>query len=152
MTAPLPRTTVWRVENERDGHGPYQDWDERLYRMGYDHSDTAHPGPYADKGIRRSVIARAYAAGREPLGEIWEIDSLLRDPAYVFGFRNHDDAFEWFDGWLDVLADRGFVLRCYQPFADRTITGTRQVLFDRRRARLVSTEHLTDDAATEATA
>lgn len=108
-------TNVFRIENEL-GLGPYveSNWEKRgLYApdwvrsMQMKHNDQDHPAPWED-GLDLS----------------WnEFCGLISESA----------VYEWFDGWLETLAENGFWLSRYAvpSTAVRVGTSGKQVLFMR---------------------
>lgn len=124
--------TVYRVEHEQGGYGPYLRLERNIWSEEEDfdvHYDVeglhdahersdAHPGPRSD-------------------GLSWE-----RTHHHVFGFDKRELADTWFKGFKRKLHAAGFVVRVYEAPEDTTFTGEsgKQCIFVKQDARLVDTQ------------
>ena len=106
---------VYRVEHRHTAEGPYnfsRSADDRLWDMGIELSDRAHPSPELD--------------GKFPWRE-------LRDE-HIFGFKRPEQAAKWFRGWTDLLVELGYVLAVYRVPAHTLLIGRTQLAFPRASA------------------
>lgn len=65
---------------------------------------------------------------------------------YVFGFDSEAAFLDWFStpSWRDRLYAHGFVLNVYDVPAEDVILGSKQLVFMKAKARLVSTKLMTE--------
>ena len=119
--------TVYRVEHEVEGYGPYLKVDEDM-----DFS------PHEDvKGLHD-----AHEASNSHPGPRMDGLSYERTHRHVHGFDTRSLLDEWFAGFKRKLKSAGFVVRVYEAPAESTFTGEsgRQCIFRKDMSRLVDTQ------------
>lgn len=115
---------VYRVEHKRTKLGPYSG-QHRMHGMGYAHCDEKHPSPWED-----TIPVRRF---------------IDRHNEVVHGFDSLSKLHEWFDGWANKMANKGFVVRVYEVPLGSYRRG-KQVLFLRDKATWVKTLSVTKNA------
>lgn len=112
----MDNASVYRVQHQDTGNGPYNNGAHSLHEMLYAHcDDESRPGPQND-------------------GLPWDFPY-----SWLFGFDSKDDLAAWFDGWLEELDAHGYVVSLFSvPPAD-ILRGGHQVIFSHQAQEIART-------------
>lgn len=99
---------VYRIE-DRYGEGPYRA--DANYDLVIAHGSNSYPTPYQD--------------------------GIIREKADFCATSSMEGLHSWFIGWIDKLKERGYFISTYKVPKSKVKFGQKQVVFDRRYAKLV---------------
>jgi hypothetical protein len=117
MMMTLTKKVVYRIEDRRNGEGPYRT-DRFSFQSCYEHNWEKHPTPSSDGRKARPIYDEEQC-----------------------GFKSLSHARQWFGHWgkdaIDFLEEQGFVLSVYKVPADYVHELDHQCLFTKYNALLV---------------